>query len=186
MYCCEHLLKKSLSRKVWQASPTVRKLNSWSPIHITVPDKSRKLEQQTLRLHSTTCKLAPTSTFMSHEFSSLRIPPPRMQNWEKMPGTQARRLPVTCLGTGSGKSERVRGVQFVMRLFGKTQEKPPKELVNEWSLKIRKEMRVVDRQIRDFQREEEKVKQSVKDTAKKGQKDVCVVLAKEMIRSRKL
>ncbi|XP_023572429.1 charged multivesicular body protein 3-like isoform X2 [Octodon degus] len=72
-----------------------------------------------------------------------------------------------------------------MGLFGKTQEKAPKELVNEWSLKIRKEMRVVDRQIRDIQREEEKVKRSVKDAAKKGQKDVCVVLAKEMVRSRK-
>ncbi|CAK6450351.1 unnamed protein product [Pipistrellus nathusii] len=72
-----------------------------------------------------------------------------------------------------------------MGLFGKTQEKLPKEMVNEWSLKIRKEMRVVDRQIRDIQREEEKVKHSVKDAAKKGQKDVCVVLAKEMIRSRK-
>uniref|UniRef100_A0A2K5PBH6 Charged multivesicular body protein 3 n=1 Tax=Cebus imitator TaxID=2715852 RepID=A0A2K5PBH6_CEBIM len=72
-----------------------------------------------------------------------------------------------------------------MGLFGKTQEKPPKELVNEWSLKIRKEMRVVDRQIRDIQRKEEKVKRSVKDAAKKGQKDVCVVLTKEMIRSRK-
>jgi hypothetical protein len=64
------------------------------------------------------------------------------------------RLPMTCLGTGNGKSEGARGVQFTMWLFGKTQEKPPKELVNEWSLKIRKEMRVVDRQIRDIQREE--------------------------------
>ncbi|KAG8139752.1 putative Charged multivesicular body protein [Naja naja] len=72
-----------------------------------------------------------------------------------------------------------------MGLFGKTPEKPPKELVNEWSLKIRKEMRVIDRQIRDIQREEEKVKRSIKDAAKKGQKDVCIVLAKEMIRSRK-
>ncbi|KAG6925387.1 RNF103-CHMP3 readthrough [Chelydra serpentina] len=35
-----------------------------------------------------------------------------------------------------------------MGLFGKTPEKPPKELVNEWSLKMRKEMRVIDRQIR--------------------------------------
>lgn len=57
--------------------------------------------------------------------------------------------------------------------------------VNEWSLKIRKEMRVIDRQIRDIQREEEKVKRSIKDAAKKGQKDVCVILAKELIRSRK-
>ncbi|XP_020651689.3 charged multivesicular body protein 3 [Pogona vitticeps] len=72
-----------------------------------------------------------------------------------------------------------------MGLFGKTPEKPPKELVNEWSLKIRKEMRVIDRQIRDIQREEEKVKRSIKDAAKKGQKDVCMVLAKEVVRSRK-
>ncbi|XP_016361716.1 charged multivesicular body protein 3-like [Sinocyclocheilus anshuiensis] len=72
-----------------------------------------------------------------------------------------------------------------MGLFGKTQEKPPKDLINEWSLKIRKEMRVIDRQIRDIQREEEKVKRSIKDAAKKGQKDVCIILAKEMIHSKK-
>ncbi|XP_030641769.1 charged multivesicular body protein 3 isoform X1 [Chanos chanos] len=72
-----------------------------------------------------------------------------------------------------------------MGLFGKTQEKPPKDLINEWSLKIRKEMRVIDRQIRDIQREEEKVKRSIKDAAKKGQRDVCIVLAKEMIQSKK-
>ncbi|KAG9344009.1 hypothetical protein JZ751_012485 [Albula glossodonta] len=72
-----------------------------------------------------------------------------------------------------------------MGLFGKSHEKPPKELVNEWSLKIRKEMRVIDRQIRDIQREEEKVKRSIKDAARKGQRDVCVILAKEMIQSKK-
>ncbi|XP_037551414.1 charged multivesicular body protein 3 [Nematolebias whitei] len=72
-----------------------------------------------------------------------------------------------------------------MGLFGRTPEKPPKDLINEWSLKIRKEMRVIDRQIRDIQREEEKVKRSIKDAAKKGQKDVCVILAKEMIQSKR-
>ncbi|KAM9466659.1 charged multivesicular body protein 3 [Clarias gariepinus] len=72
-----------------------------------------------------------------------------------------------------------------MGLFGKTQDRPPKDLINEWSLKIRKEMRVIDRQIRDIQREEEKVKRSIKDAAKKGQKDVCIILAKEMIQSKK-
>uniref|UniRef100_A0AAZ3RVE6 Charged multivesicular body protein 3 n=1 Tax=Oncorhynchus tshawytscha TaxID=74940 RepID=A0AAZ3RVE6_ONCTS len=72
-----------------------------------------------------------------------------------------------------------------MGLFGKTHDKPPKDLVNEWSLKIRKEMRVIDRQIRDIQREEEKVKRSIKDAAKKGHRDVCVVLAKEMIHSKR-
>lgn len=39
--------------------------------------------------------------------------------------------------------------------------------------------------IPDIQREEEKVKRSIKDAAKKGQRDVCVILAKELIRSRK-
>lgn len=37
----------------------------------------------------------------------------------------------------------------------------------------------------DIQREEEKVKRSIKDAAKKGQRDVCVILAKELIRSRR-
>ncbi|XP_072221486.1 charged multivesicular body protein 3 [Leuresthes tenuis] len=72
-----------------------------------------------------------------------------------------------------------------MGLFGRTPEKPPKDLINEWSQKIRKEMRVIDRQIRDIQREEEKVKRSIKDAAKKGQKDVCMILAKEMIQSKR-
>ncbi|XP_037343232.1 charged multivesicular body protein 3 [Pungitius pungitius] len=72
-----------------------------------------------------------------------------------------------------------------MGLFGKTSDRSPKEMVTEWSQKIRKEMRVIDRQIRDIQREEEKVKRSIKDAAKRGQRDVCVVLAKEMIQSKR-
>uniref|UniRef100_A0AAQ4RPL9 Charged multivesicular body protein 3 n=1 Tax=Gasterosteus aculeatus aculeatus TaxID=481459 RepID=A0AAQ4RPL9_GASAC len=36
-----------------------------------------------------------------------------------------------------------------MGLFGKTSDRSPKEMVTEWSQKIRKEMRVIDRQIRD-------------------------------------
>lgn len=72
-----------------------------------------------------------------------------------------------------------------MGLFGRTPDKPPKEMVNEWSSKIRKEMRVIDRQIRDIQREEEKVKRSIKEAAKKGEKDVCIILAKEMIQSKR-
>ncbi|XP_053314119.1 charged multivesicular body protein 3 isoform X2 [Spea bombifrons] len=72
-----------------------------------------------------------------------------------------------------------------MGLFGKTQERPPKDLVNEWSLKIRKEMRVIDRQIRDIQREQEKVKRSIKDSAKKGNREACVILAKEVVQSKK-
>ena len=36
-----------------------------------------------------------------------------------------------------------------------------------------------------IQAEEAKVKKSLKDAAKKGHKDVCTILAKEMVRSRK-
>ena len=36
-----------------------------------------------------------------------------------------------------------------------------------------------------IQREEEKVKRSLKEAAKKGDKDVSVILAKEVIRARK-
>ncbi|XP_061650226.1 charged multivesicular body protein 3 isoform X2 [Phyllopteryx taeniolatus] len=72
-----------------------------------------------------------------------------------------------------------------MGLFGRTPEKPPKDLINEWTQKIRKESRTIDRQIRDIQREQEKVKRSIKDAAKKGQRDVCVILAKEMVQSKR-
>lgn len=72
-----------------------------------------------------------------------------------------------------------------MGLFGRTSDRPPKELVDEWGKKIRQEMRGIDRQIRAIQREQDKVKRSIKDAAKKGQKDVCVVLAKEMIQSKR-
>ncbi|XP_060824338.1 charged multivesicular body protein 3 [Bombus pascuorum] len=72
-----------------------------------------------------------------------------------------------------------------MGLFGKSQEKNPKEMVQEWTHKLRKEGYQMDRQVRAIQREEEKVKRSLKEAAKKGDKDVCKILAKEIIRARK-
>lgn len=57
--------------------------------------------------------------------------------------------------------------------------------VREWTSKIRKQTFLLDRQIRSIQREEEKVKQSLKQAAKKGDKDVCVILAREIVGSRK-
>jgi len=72
-----------------------------------------------------------------------------------------------------------------MGLFGKTPQKDPKEQVREWSSGLRKEGRKLDRQIRTIKMEEAKVQKSIKDAAKKGQKDVCVILAKEIIQSRK-
>ncbi|XP_050294155.1 charged multivesicular body protein 3 [Anthonomus grandis grandis] len=71
-----------------------------------------------------------------------------------------------------------------MGLFGKS-ERNPKDMVNEWNHKLRKEGYQLDRQITSIKREEEKVKRSLKEAAKKGDKDTCTILAKEIIRARK-
>lgn len=57
--------------------------------------------------------------------------------------------------------------------------------MNEWSKKLRKEGYQLDRQIRSIQREEEKVKRTLKEAAKKGDMDACKVLAKEVLHARK-
>ena len=72
---------------------------------------------------------------------------------------------------------------FIMGLFGKSPD--PKEQVSEWTKKLRKESNQIDRQINGIRREEAKVTKSLKDAAKKGDKDVCKVLAKEVVHSRK-
>ncbi|XP_028132686.1 charged multivesicular body protein 3 [Diabrotica virgifera virgifera] len=72
-----------------------------------------------------------------------------------------------------------------MGLFGKTPERNPKDMVTEWNHKLRKEGYQLDRQIRAIQREEEKVKRSLKEAAKKNDKDTCLILAREIIHSRK-
>lgn len=50
---------------------------------------------------------------------------------------------------------------------------------------MRKEGYQLDRQIRQIQREEDKIKKSLKEAAAKNDKDVCNILAKEVIRSKK-
>jgi len=72
-----------------------------------------------------------------------------------------------------------------MGLFGKAPQKDPKQQVREWSASLRKEGRQLDRQIRTIKSEEAKIQKSIKDAAKKNQKDVCYILAKEVIQSRK-
>ena len=71
----------------------------------------------------------------------------------------------------------------IMGLFGKSPD--PKEQVSEWTKKLRKESNQIDRQINGIRREEAKVTKSLKDAAKKGDKDVCKVLAKEVVHARK-
>jgi len=74
---------------------------------------------------------------------------------------------------------------FVMGLFGKSKQKDPKDQVNEWCKTLRKEGNQLQRQINAIQREEAKVTKSLKEAAKKGDKDVCVILAKEIVNARK-
>lgn len=57
--------------------------------------------------------------------------------------------------------------------------------VKEWNAKLRKEGYALDRQIRSIKREEDKIKKSLKEAAKKNDKQVCTILAKEVVRSRK-
>ena len=73
----------------------------------------------------------------------------------------------------------------MMGLFGKSKSRDPKEQVQEWCKKIRKEGYNLDRQINAIKREELKVTKSLKEAAKRGDKDVCQILAKEVINSRK-
>lgn len=72
-----------------------------------------------------------------------------------------------------------------MGLFGKDPKKTPQEQVREWTSKMRKQSMLLDRQIRGIQREELKVKAELKKAAKNGDKDVCYLLAKEIVNSRK-
>jgi len=72
-----------------------------------------------------------------------------------------------------------------MGLFGKAQGGLPKDQVQEWTSKMRQESRLLDRQIRSIQREEEKAKRSLKDIAKKGDKEACIIVAKEIVQARK-
>ncbi|ESO96843.1 hypothetical protein LOTGIDRAFT_214378 [Lottia gigantea] len=73
-----------------------------------------------------------------------------------------------------------------MGLFGKSNERSPKDMVNDWTHKLRKEGYVIERQIKAIQREEEKTKRMIKDSAKKGEKSSCKILAKEIVKSRKV
>ncbi|CAG9764795.1 unnamed protein product [Ceutorhynchus assimilis] len=72
-----------------------------------------------------------------------------------------------------------------MGLFGKSPQRNPKDMVTEWNHKLRKEGYQLDRQITAIKREEEKVKRSLKEAAKKDDKDTCTILAKEILRARK-
>jgi charged multivesicular body protein 3 len=73
--------------------------------------------------------------------------------------------------------------KIVQSIFGK--QLTPDELVKKWRQTIRAEERKLDKQFRGIEVEELKVKKSLKDAAKKGDKSVCKMLAREILHSRK-
>ncbi|KAJ8779355.1 hypothetical protein J1605_012644 [Eschrichtius robustus] len=74
------------------------------------------------------------SSAHAHQGSPRPLPAPGAPT-PSLSAAPPRRLPVTCLGAGNGKLGGVRRVQFAMGLFGKTPEKPPKELGAEGRVK---------------------------------------------------
>jgi len=72
-----------------------------------------------------------------------------------------------------------------MGLFGQTKPKDPRETIREMKRKMRSEQRGIDRNINHIKREELKVKNSLKEAAKKGDKDVCKILAREIVGSQR-
>lgn len=73
----------------------------------------------------------------------------------------------------------------IMGLFGKTTQKSPKDQCREWTSKLRKQGYLLDREVRKIENEEVKIQRDLKAAAKKGDRDVCLILAKELIRSKK-
>lgn len=73
----------------------------------------------------------------------------------------------------------------IMGLFGKTVQKSPKDQCREWTGKLRKQGYLLDREVRKIENEELKIQKDLKDAAKKGDRDVLLILAKELIRSKK-
>lgn len=73
----------------------------------------------------------------------------------------------------------------IMGLFGKTTQKSPKDQCREWTSKLRKQGYLLDREVRKIENEEFKIQKDLKAAAKKGDRDVCIILAKELIRSKK-
>lgn len=70
------------------------------------------------------------------------------------------------------------------RIFGK--KKTLKERSREWQKELRKEQRGIQRQIRAIEREENKCKKRIKDTAKKtSDRGMILPMAKELVNTRK-
>lgn len=74
-------------------------------------------------------------------------------------------------------------MQQIFEFFGRQQD--PRELVRKWQASLRSEVRSVERQIRDIQVEERKVKRSIQDAARRGDIPSAKALAREVVQSRR-
>lgn len=72
-----------------------------------------------------------------------------------------------------------------MGLFGKTTQKSPRDQCREWTGKLRKQGYLLDREVRKIETEEQKIQKDLKAAAKRNDREVCLILAKELIRSKK-
>ncbi|KAL4426121.1 hypothetical protein ABPG77_002707 [Micractinium sp. CCAP 211/92] len=71
----------------------------------------------------------------------------------------------------------------LLSLFKKQED--PKELVRKWQRQIRTEIRGVERQMMDVQREQKKAEKLIKEAAKRNDMVSCKILAKEVVNMRR-
>ncbi|KAL4452152.1 hypothetical protein ABPG75_007814 [Micractinium tetrahymenae] len=71
----------------------------------------------------------------------------------------------------------------LLSMFKKQED--PKELVRKWQRQIRTEIRGVERQMMDVQREQKKAEKLIKEAAKRNDMVSCKILAKEVVNMRR-
>lgn len=64
-------------------------------------------------------------------------------------------------------------------------ERDPKELLREWTRELRRSQRMLDRQVREIEREEAKMKRNLQMLAKKGERAAIAPLARALVQSKK-
>ncbi|GBG32092.1 Charged multivesicular body protein 3 [Hondaea fermentalgiana] len=80
-------------------------------------------------------------------------------------------------------SEKSRTTAFLERVGLKQPD--PRELVKEWTRNLRREQRMLDRQLRQIEREELKMQRDIKMLAKKGEMAAIRPLAHSLVQSKK-
>mmetsp|Transcript_13011 Transcript_13011/g.25253 ORF Transcript_13011/g.25253 Transcript_13011/m.25253 type:complete len:270 (-) Transcript_13011:221-1030(-) len=80
-------------------------------------------------------------------------------------------------------SEKSRATAFLEKIGLK--ERDPRELVKEWTRELRREQRMMDRELRQIEREELKMQRDIKMLAKKGEMNAIRPLARSIAEAKK-